>query len=86
MGAFKIGLVEPIPEALEILKARLSGIFPPGRTEVFECVVGNEQGTVLLNIASNGGESSSILEPLKLHEFASNITFDSKITVEQFRL
>ena len=54
---------------------------------IYDCALGTNIDKVLLNRASNGGNSSSLLNPTsKLVKTYPNITYDSKLEVEQYPL
>lgn len=70
---------EPIPECFEILKKNVEGI-------VINKALGNFNGKAKMNIASNKGQSSSLLTP-KLHKIQyPDIKFNETIEVEVARL
>jgi FkbM family methyltransferase len=69
-------LIEPVRENYEVLQDLVSSI---PNYKAINIAVGNFQGSIKMNLASNDFQSSSILQPhLHLHE-APNVTFDRVI-------
>lgn len=68
-------LIEPIPELAESLALR----YPNCR--VIKCALGSIDCEMDFYLASNNGESSSLLKPLKHIEYYPHITFNNTIKV-----
>jgi len=79
-GINDIVLFEPLKENFEILKKNVSNF--DANIEGHRVALGNSNGNIIMNLSSNGLESSSILKP-KLHlELYPDITFDNTEEVE----
>lgn len=73
-----VAYFEPDPTSFQTLQTRVGD--KPGVT-LFNTALGNRAGEVVMNVASNGGVSSSILTPNKHLTRHPKITFDSTIRV-----
>ncbi len=68
-------LIEPIPTLAEMLSVR----YPT--CVVIKCALGSQDCEMDFHIASNNGESSSLLKPLKHIDYYPTIKFNNKIKV-----
>lgn len=75
---------EPLPQAWKVLESRAR---PDVRWETHQCALGNRRDRVMINVAANGGKSSSVLPMLDRHiEGAPDATYIDAVEVEQYRL
>jgi FkbM family methyltransferase len=72
-------LIEPVPENYIVLQDAVSGI---ANFQALNIAVGNHEGLIKMNLASNDFQSSSVLQPyLHLYE-APKVVFDKVIEIE----
>ena len=76
-GVEKVVFVEPIPAVFEQLQANISGI--PGFSAVHALCADRTGVSATLNVASNGGQSSSMLPLGKHAEIYPDIVYTSTI-------
>jgi FkbM family methyltransferase len=75
---------EPLSKNYSILESRVSN---DKNVQTFQCALGNENKTILMNVeTANQGQSSSILKPKKHLEQYPHITFDYTEEVHMFKL
>jgi len=77
-------LIEPLPEPFEILAARCQSY---SKYLPLNCLIGSETGkSQTIHIASNFGQSSSILLPTRHTEIYPTITFGKTLELQSFSL
>lgn len=69
-------LFEPLQEHFETLKNNYKNCL------IFNFALGNKNEKKFLNVASNNGESSSLLKPIDHLSYYKTIKFDKKIEIE----
>lgn len=75
---------EPLNNNYCVLKNKIKD---DSNVQTFQCALGNENKTVIMNVeTANNGQSSSVLKPKKHLEQYPHITFDSTEEVHMFRL
>lgn len=75
---------EPLTSNFNILKNKING---DRNTLAFQCALGNQNKSVVMNVeVANQGQSSSILKPKKHLEQYPHIKFDFTEEVSMFRL
>jgi FkbM family methyltransferase len=75
---------EPLSNNYRVLKNKVGH---DHNVQTFQCALGNENKTVIMNVeVANNGQSSSILKPKKHLEQYPHITFDFTEEVNMFRL
>lgn len=85
MGIKDIILFEPLKENFEVIKRNISH-FTYANIRKHQVALGNGNRTILMNLSSNGLESSSILTPKRHLELYPSITFDRTEEVEMQKL
>jgi FkbM family methyltransferase len=74
-------LIEPIPD----LANHLLKTYTDTNCTVIQCGLGSENRTMVLNLASNNGESSSVLKPLMHPVHYPGIIFNGSIDIDVYR-
>ncbi len=80
-GILKLMLFEPLKEPFQRLTENAARYRNLASIEVFNVALGSEKGSVEINISTNDGASSSILEPAMDRKMQRKIGFIGKETV-----